>query len=611
MRLSKIDPNSFSNPEDVVIKHIDLIWNVNFDKKTLSGVATIHFDILAQSIEKILLDVSDLSIESVNVKSAKNEIPIDFEITDHVENIGSKLTLFLPTQTSGKLIVIIKYETSASASGLLWLASEQTCGKKHPYLFSQCQAIHARSILPCQDTPAVKFTYNSVLYHPAELTGLMSAIRTKNLPGESHFEQTVPIPSYLLAIVVGAIVSRDIGPISSVWAEQEQIEESAEEFSQTNDFLKKAEEICGPYVWKRYDLLILPPSFPFGGMENPCLTFITPTCLAGDKSLANVVAHEISHSWTGNLVTNQNFEHFWLNEGFTIFVEQKILGRLNGPAFRDFHALHGLSELTDCIKVQLANEPELTKLVVDLTNLGPDDAFSTVPYIKGSTFLRYLEQKFGGPEVFEAFLRSYLNKFKFQSILTDSFKSYLYEYFNKEPKYEQILASIDWDKWLFSEGMPPIIPDYDHSLVDACKRHADLWADNNLDTIKASSVIQEKLLSVQVIEFLALLLEKKTIVDLNGEKLSFLVKTYKLNETKNSEIRFRLVRLYIKARLFGKMTEILQFLNSNFRLKFVRPIYKELGQWPEAKPLAIENFAKYKIEMMAVCVNGISKDLGL
>lgn len=193
-----------------------------------------------------------------------------------------------------------------------------------------------------------------------------------------------------------------------VWAERDIVHEAAQEFSETSTFLEKAIEICGPYVWKRYDVLVMPPSFPFGGMENPCLTFVTPTVIAGDKSLVSVVAHEISHSWTGNLVTNKTYEHFWLNEGFTVFVEDKILGEMYGKNFRDFHSFLGLGELKDCMNVQLKDKPELQKLVIDLTNLSPDDAFSTVPYMKGSTFLRYLENLFGGPSKF-----FFLNKFSF------------------------------------------------------------------------------------------------------------------------------------------------------------------------------------------------------
>lgn len=239
------------------------------------------------------MDVRDIEISSISVKSTAGKIPVNFRVSDTVEDIGSKLTIDLPTKTDGKLVLHVEYKTSSSASALQWLTAEQTMGKKDPYLFSQCQAIHARSIVPCQDTPAVKFTYNAVLRHPENLTGLMSAIRLNSSGGVTNFEQTVPIPSYLIAIAVGKLVSRQVGPISKVWAEEGQIEEAAEEFSGTHKFLETAESICGPYVWKQYDLLVLPPSFPYGGMENPCLTFVTPTVIAGDKSLVDVVAHEI------------------------------------------------------------------------------------------------------------------------------------------------------------------------------------------------------------------------------------------------------------------------------------------------------------------------------
>uniref|UniRef100_A0A182VM67 Leukotriene A(4) hydrolase n=2 Tax=Anopheles merus TaxID=30066 RepID=A0A182VM67_ANOME len=611
MRLSPLDPSSYSNAQELIIRHVDLDWTVNFDKSTISGIATLHFKLTKKDLEEVFLDVSDLTVSSVAAKSTAGEVPLDWDIGGTIENIGSKLTIYLPTKTNDELTLVIAYETSPKASALQWLTPEQTFGKKHPYLFSQCQAIHARSILPCQDTPAVKFTYNATLHHPKEVTGLMSAIKVDSEPGVSKFQQKIPIPSYLLAIVVGALVSKPIGPISSVWAEQEQIDEAAEEFSQTADFIAKAEEICGPYVWERYDLLVMPPSFPFGGMENPCLTFVTPTLLAGDKSLATVVAHEIAHSWTGNLVTNRNFEHFWLNEGFTVFVEGKIVGRLSGNASRDFHALHGLSELSDCIKTQLADTPELTKLVVDLSECGPDDAFSTVPYIKGSTFLRYLEDLLGGPSKFEPFFRAYLDRFKYQSVLTNDFKQMLYEWFREDPNNEVLLERINWDLWLFGEGMPPVIPSYDRSMLEACLAHATLWAENDLDTIKNSPLVKQSLVSVQLIEFLAQLLERKKIVDLTAEKVALLGETYGFSTTKNAELRFRFVRLFIRARLIEKMDEILAFANSNFRMKFVRPVYKELGAWPQARPIAIENYNRVKDQMMTVCAYTVAKDLGI
>lgn len=216
-------------------------------------------------------------------------------------------------------------------------------------MFSQCHAIHARSIVPCQDTPAVKFTYEATVEYPKELTALMSALVMKRDVGVTTFKQEVPIPSCLLAIAVGKLVSRPLGTNSNVWSEEAIIDACAEEFSQTSEMLKTASDICGPYVWKQYDMLVMPPSFPHGGMENPCLTFITPTLLAGDKSLADVVAHEIAHSWTGNLVTNNNFEHFWLNEGFTVFVESKIVGRMHGKKECDFHMIRNLTDLQECV----------------------------------------------------------------------------------------------------------------------------------------------------------------------------------------------------------------------------------------------------------------------
>ncbi|XP_070496460.1 leukotriene A-4 hydrolase-like isoform X1 [Chironomus tepperi] len=609
-RLSTTDPSSYSQPELVKIKHIDIDWSVDFGTKTISGFSTIQFVILTKFIEEILLDVSDINVESVNVINEGCEIPLKFTITDPVNDIGSKLTIMLPTKTDGEVTLKIIYSSSSNASALQWLTPEQTLGKKHPYMFSQCQAIHARSILPCQDSPSVKFTYNAVIRHPKVLTALMSSIRQGSENGITRYSQTVPVPSYLLAIAVGDIHSKRIGPRSLVWAEKEILDEAAEEYSETETFLKTAEDICGPYLWKDYDLLVMPPSFPFGGMENPSLTFVTPTTIAGDKSLVDVVAHEIAHSWTGNLVTNANFEHFWLNEGFTVFVEQKIIGRIRGNEYRDFSALHGLSDLKDTIKNQLANEPELTKLVVDLSNVGPDDAFSSVPYMKGSTFLRYLEDLFGGPSIFEPFLRSYLNKFKYESILTKDFQKYVYEYFND--KIPDKLEQVDWDKWLFTEGMPIIIPNYDTKVYDACKNHSDLWATKSLDEIKNSPLLKQQLTSIQKIEVLSELLDKPEIVDLNAEKVDLLTATYEMakSHTRNAEIRFRLMRLIIKARL-ERFDEIFDFANSNFRMKFVRPIYKDLAKWDIGKPVAIENFKKVKDQMMKVCAYTVAKDLGI
>ncbi|XP_037934676.1 leukotriene A-4 hydrolase-like [Teleopsis dalmanni] len=610
-RLGTVDPNSYAEPDRVTTVHSSLKWIVDFDNTKLHGSVTHRFNLLESDLPAIILDVRDITIKDVVILSNNNSTPVNYFITDSVVDIGSKLTLELPEGTvKGELLVQINYETANTASGLLWLTPEQTLGKKHPYMFSQCQPIHARSLLPCQDTPAVKFTYDSSIEHPKELTTLMSALVLGRNEGISSFEQPIPIPAYLLAIAIGKLVTRPLGPNSNVWGEEDIIEEAAEEFSETLNMLKVATDICGPYVWTQYDLLVMPPSFPYGGMENPCLTFVTPTVIAGDKSLADVIAHELAHSWTGNLVTNRNFEHFWLNEGFTVFIETKIVGRMRGTKEKDFHMIRILTELRECIRTQLANKPELTKLVVDLSNCGPDDVFSVVPYVKGSIFLLYIEDLVGGPEVFEPFLLFYLQKYAYKSVVSDDFKSTLEEYFSKTDKQNN-LKKIDWNLWLNQEGMPPIIPKFDETLANISKELALLWSSKKLIELENNETVKENISSHQLIDFLGRLIEYEDIVDLNEEKIDFLEYTYNLKNSKNSEVKFRFIRLCIRAKLMNRMDDIIAFANSNFRMKFCRPIYSDLVNWPEAKQIALMNFDSVKNQMMTLCSQTISKDLDL
>ena len=298
----------------------------------------------------------------------------------------------------------VSYSTTSGSTALEWLSPEQTAGKQHPFLFSQCEAIHCRSMIPCQDSPSVKATYSAEMKAPSALTVLMSGIREgepEPVDGGlavTRWKQEVPIQSYLIAIAVGALESRKIGPRSQVWAEASVVDQSAFDFSETETMLQKAEELCGPYVWGIYDVLVLPPSFPFGGMENPCLTFATPTLLSGDKSNADVIAHEIAHSWTGNLVTNVNFEHFWLNEGFTVFTERKIVGRMHGEPARHFSAILGWKDLQvggsslgvclndllaiqETVEVVMGPTNPFTALVPRLAGADPDDAFSVCRHL--------------------------------------------------------------------------------------------------------------------------------------------------------------------------------------------------------------------------------------
>lgn len=603
--LSPLDPSSFSRPELALVTDIKLALTVDFKKHIFHGSADLTVKKVDPDVTEIVLDSKGLKIAAIY--EIDLDKPVTFDLSKPVGEFGSKLTVELPPKEGKIYTLSVRYETQPNASGLQWLEPEQTAGKEFPYVFSQFQAVHARSVIPCQDTPAVKATYTALITAPSGLTVVMSSPRhqQKETPDSTNFffVQKVPIPSYLIAIAVGALESRQIGPRSHVWAEKEIIEEAAYEFADTEKQLQKAEEICGPYVWGIYDLLVLPPSFPFGGMENPCLTFVTPTLLAGDRSLANVVAHEIAHSWTGNLVTNRNFEHFWLNEGFTMFVERKIIGHLTSPQEQDFQALCGTGELRETID-HLGEDNPLTCLVVDLEHVHPDDSFSRVPYEKGHTFLRYLEIVVGGPSVFEPFLRIYFDAYKYKSLDTEEFKAFFKSYFKETPCTEKI----DWDTWLYQPGMPPVIPAYDRTLIEVCITYKKRWLEweenveeppfNNSDLKKLSSSVRIQLLQ-EIFEG-----PPQTI-----SKLQAIEKVFGFDSVKNSEIKFRWLRIGLKARWEKKIAVTLDWINEIGRMKFVRPLYRDLYNWEEAREQGIENFKQNRHTMMHVCAYTVAKDL--
>ncbi|XP_054717226.1 leukotriene A-4 hydrolase-like [Uloborus diversus] len=606
MSLSKNDPNSFSNPEECTVSHIDLRLEVDFKKHILKGC--VNLSVERNTNASLVLDTRDLTI--LNVYDGDTLQKLGYSLGNPVTFYGSKLEINLTSQAdSKKCRVCIDYETSPKCSALQWLKPNQTSGKKHPYLFSQCQPIHARSMLPCQDTPGIKTPYNAVVTAPSELTVLMSAVKVSEDLDESKlikshtFKQKVPIPSYLIAIVVGALEKRKIGPRSHIWSEKEYVDKAAEEFSETEQMISTAEDLLGEYVWGIYDLLVLPPSFPYGGMENPCLTFLTPTLLAGDKSLADVVAHEISHSWTGNLVTNRNFEHFWLNEGFTCFVENKIVGRMHGESARHLHALEGWELLEYAVETYGEKNP-LTKLVLDLRGIDPDDAFSSVPYEKGHTLLFYLETLLGGADVFDKFLRAYIQEYKYKSIDTDTWKMFLYKYFSNQ---KDVLDKVDWNAWLYTPGMPPVKPEYDCSLAKKCMNLAGLWTQasaEDLDQFSAKDIAEFS--SYQLQKFLSFLLQEESF-PLN--KIEKLTDVYGLKNTRNSEVQYRWIRLGLKAQWKGIIDSALEFVTTIGRMKFIRPIYRDMYAWDETREKAISVYYQHRDEMMYQSASAIAKDL--
>uniref|UniRef100_A0A673KL04 Leukotriene A-4 hydrolase-like n=1 Tax=Sinocyclocheilus rhinocerous TaxID=307959 RepID=A0A673KL04_9TELE len=591
------DPSSFSSLSKCATKHLNLIYHVDFDRHVLKGKVALTVEVLEDKFSSLV----QFSFGSSKLSFFGVILQIVFDLSSCLMALSS----------GQHVIVEIEYETSPSATALQWLTPTQTAGKKHPYLFSQCQATHCRTMIPCQDSPSVKHTYYAQVSVPRELVALMSALHDGQEPDPSdssrviyRFRQPVPMPSYLIAIVVGALESREIGPRSRVWSEKEYVDEAAFEFSETESMLKTAESLAGPYVWGQYDVLVLPPSFPYGGMENPCLTFVTPTVLAGDRSLAGVIAHEISHSWTGNLVTNRTWEGiFWLNEGHTVYIERMIARCMASEQLRQFKGIGGWKELQESVKQFGANNV-LTNLVPNLHEVDTDEAFSSVPYEKGFALLYHLEELLGGPEVFMGFVKSYIQLFAYGTVTTEEWKNYLFTYFKDKM---DILNKVDWNAWMHTPGMAPVKPQYDTTMADACTALCQRWVkakEEDLASFTEADV--KKLNSPQLIEFMALLLQEEPLPLSHVKKMQ---EVYQLNSVKNAEVRFRWLRICVKAHWEEAVPLALKMATEQGRMKFTRPLFKEVYNFSKYSDEAVKTFKENRGALHPVTAMMVVKDL--
>nr|XP_034306708.1 leukotriene A-4 hydrolase isoform X4 [Crassostrea gigas] len=568
------DSASFSRPDECRVTSLHLNLDVDFVSRTLCGFVDLAVKRMKDGVHNLILDAQMIPIKKILDVDYGQELK--FTLGENSAIFGSKLEVQLPVSASKCHKIRVHYETSPQCPALQWLRPEQTLGKRHPYLFSQSQL-----------RTKTNYMYGYCPHYRPFMPG-------------AYFP--VKIPQGIRSLTQQSIV----GPRSKVWTEREMIEEAAYEFSETEKTLQIAESLMGPYIWGQYDVLVLPPIFPFGGMENPCLTYVTPTLIAGDKSLVDILAHEICHSWTGNLVTNKNWEHFWLNEGHTEFIERKVTGRLhNNKTLPQFMAAGKAVELKEIIEEVLKNGP-YTRMIPDLKGVDPNDAFCIVPYEKGFTLLFYLETLLGGREVFEKFLRAYVENFKQQSIDSNQWKDFLYSYFHDKT---EVLDSVEWEKWFYGQGMPPVMPKYDNSFAVPCKQLCQRWstsADNDLDQFDSSDLTS--MAPLQVVECLGLLVEDPPLSLIKIQKMNEL---YKLNVTKNSEFKFRWLRLCIKAQWKEAIPKVLEFINEQGRMRLVRTLYRDLYGWEDARPTAIDNFKKHRGEMHHILETMLSTDLKL
>jgi leukotriene-A4 hydrolase len=530
-----MDIHSWSRPDEICVRHLELDLDVDFDRHILTGSATLHFD--PASEPELVLDTRDLEIRSVANAAG-------FELGAKDPILGSPLRISLAPGTTW---VRVEYSTSPEASGLQWLDPPQTAGKRRPFLYSQSQAIHARSWIPLQDTPAVRISYQARVRAPEGLPAVMAAERAGG-----HFKMAKPIPSYLIALAVGELEFRPLGGRSGVFAEPALADAAAREFAHTEVMIHAVEEMYGPYRWGRYDLLVLPPSFPFGGMENPCLTFATPTVLAGDKSLVALVAHELAHSWSGNLVTNATWSDFWLNEGFTVYLEGRIIEKVYGSERQAMEATLARRELDR----EMESLPESDRvLYIPLDGRDPDDGCTLVPYQKGALLLRTIEREVGR-ERFDAFLRSYFDHFAFRSITTAEFLEYL----NRE-----LPTSVPLEEWIYHPGIPP----------GAAEPHSDAFTRVEADAARferGEAIETGRWCTHEWLHFLR---------TLANPDLARLDREFHFSQSGNAEILCQWLLMSVQERYEPAYPLLEKFLCSVGRRKFLKPLYSELLKTPE------------------------------
>ncbi|MBT1687245.1 leukotriene A4 hydrolase C-terminal domain-containing protein [Fulvivirgaceae bacterium PWU37] len=587
------DIHSNADPQEARVKHLHWKAAVDFEQQVIRATATWEIEAAADA-DLITFDTKGLTIEKVQTD---NDTTAEYRLSEPDAILGQALAVLIQPTTK---TVTIHYRTNPGAEALQWLSPQQTAGKKHPFLFTQSQAILARSWVPCQDSPGIRFTYDAEVTVPPALLALMSASNpeTRNKTGVYTFEMKQPIPSYLLALAVGDVSFKSISPRSGIYAEPSVVGKAAWEFADLEKMIAGAEELYGPYQWERYDVLVLPPSFPFGGMENPRLTFATPTILSGDRSLTSLIAHELAHSWSGNLVTNATWNDFWLNEGFTVYFETRIMEKLYGRDYAEMLASLNLQDLKSEIQ-SLSDDghPADTKLKLNLASRNPDDGVTAIAYNKGYFFLRTIEEM-NGREKFDRFVKDYFTQNAFKVMTTEAFIPFIRDYYQKQ--YNITLNDTLFEEWIYGEGLPNSCSQPKSIRFDAVDAAMTKWKEGQkIEALTKPWTTHEWL---HFINHLPDSLTPSQLKDVDA--------LGHFTASGNAEILAAWGVIAIHNQYTPAYAKIEDFLIHTGRRKFLMPIYTEFIKTAEGKAQAQAIYAKARPNYHFVAVNSLDKLLG-
>jgi aminopeptidase N len=571
-----VDVHSFAEPAKMRVRHVDIDLDVSFDSRTLRGTATLTVERVDRSATVLTLDTRDLTIDAVAAAASRADFsPRMYALGSRDRLLGSPLLIHLAPEDR---FVRITYTTHPDATALQWLEPAQTASGRHPFLFTQSQEIHARSWIPLQDTPALRVTFAAQIRTPENLVAVMGADHDRRTSGNGRytFQMAHPIPPYLIALAVGDLAFAATGERTGVYAEPSVLPRAVREFEDTEQMLQTIERLYGPYRWDRFDALVLPPSFPFGGMEIPQVTFVTPTLLVGDKSLVSLIAHEMAHSWSGNLVTNATWSDFWLNEGFTTYIEQRIVEEIYGKARADMEAVLRKRALEE----EMADLPPSDQILnIDLDGRDPDAGSTLVPYEKGALLLRTLEAAVGRPR-FDAFLNAYFERFAFQSITTSQALEFIERDLGSDvPGLNGILR-----EWVFAPGLPASAPEIQSAMLETVDAAARRWV---AGTAPVEEIPLKEWSAQELLHFL-----ESLPIDVGAPRMAEFDRQAHLTESNNSEILQRWLMMAVRNRYEAAYPALEQFLLNVGRRKYVKPLYAELMKSDDTRERALAIYKK-------------------